>query len=91
MAHLDFKVTCWKRFAVPDDKVEEVIKRLKESDCDEVYDIQDIEGVYFVNDGPDAECEEPMIPSENGGSATQELYNSEGDVIYHNSENENEY
>jgi hypothetical protein len=91
MAHLDFKITSWKRFAIPDDKVEEVIKRLKESDCDEVYDIQDIEGVYFVNDGPDAECEEPMIPHENGGSATQELYNSEGDVIYHNSENENEY
>ena len=91
MAHLDFKVTCWKRLAVPDDKVEEVIKRLKESDCDEVYDLQDIDGVYFVQDGPDAECEEPMIPAENMGSATQELYNSEGDIIYHNSENKDDY
>ena len=91
MAHLDFKVTCWKRLAVPNDKVEEVIKRLKELDCSDVYDIQDIDGVYFVQDGPDAECEEPMIPAENMGSATQELYNSEGDVIYHNSENADEY
>ena len=91
MTHLDFKVTCWKRLAIPDDKVEEVIKRLKESDCDEVYDIQDIEGVYFINSNPNEECEEPMIPHENGGSATQELYNSEGVVIYHNSKNENEY
>lgn len=84
MAHLDFKVTSWKRFAVPDDKVDEVIAKLKESDCDEVYDLQEIEGVFFVQDGPDAECEEAMIPDENYGSATQELYNAEGDLIYHN-------
>jgi hypothetical protein len=87
MAHLDFKVTYWKRLVVPNDKVEEVIKRLKESDCDEVYDLLDIDGVYFVQ----TECEEPMIPVENMGSATQELYNSEGDIIYHNSENKDDY
>jgi hypothetical protein len=91
MAHLDFKVTCWKRLAVPNEKVEEVIKRLKESDCDDIYDLQDIDGVYFVSDGPDAECEETMTPYENEGSATQELYNSEGDIIYNNSENPDEY
>ena len=91
MAHLDFKVTCWKRLQIPDDKVEEVIKRLKESDCDEVYDLQQIEGVYLIENGPDEECEEPMIPHENGGGATQELYSSEGSVIYHNSENPEEY
>lgn len=91
MAHLDFKVTSWRRLAVPDSKVEEVIKRLKESDCCEVYDLTDIDGVFEVKDGPDAECEEPMLPNENGGSATHELYNSEGDIIYHNSENPDEY
>ena len=91
MAHLDFKITSWKRLAIPDDKVEEVIKRLKESDCDEVYDLTDIEGVYFVQDGPDAECEEPMIPSENLGSATQEIYDSNGDIIYHNSTRADDY
>ena len=91
MAHLDFKVTCWKRLAIPDDKVEEVIKRLKDSDCCEVYDLTDILGVYEINDGPDTECEEPMIPSENGGGATQELFDSEGAVIYHNSDNLYEY
>lgn len=87
MAHLDFKVTCWKRLAIPDDKVEEVIAKLKESDCDEVYNLQEIEGVYFVQDGPDAECEEAMIPDENFGSSTQELYNSDGDIIYQNGNN----
>jgi hypothetical protein len=91
MAHLDFKVTSWRRLSIPNDKVEEVIKRLKESDCCEVYDLTDIDGVYQVFDGPDAECEETMIPSENGGSATQEIYNSDGDIIYHNSENKDEY
>ena len=91
MAHLDYKVTTWTRMHIPDNKVEEVIKRLKESDSDEVYNLIDIEGVYFIQDGPDQECEEPMLPHENGGSATQELFNSEGDIIYHNSENENDY
>lgn len=84
MAHLDFKVTCWKRLVIPDDKIDEVIAKLKESDCDEVYNLQEIEGVYFVQDGPDAECEEAMIPDENFGSSTQELYNSDGDIIYQN-------
>ncbi len=91
MAHLDFKVTSWKRIFIPDDKVEEFTKRLKESDCDEVYDLTDIDGVYFVGDHYTSECEEPMIPAENGGSATQELFDSEGNIIYHNSENEDEY
>lgn len=84
MAHLDFKITSWKRLRVPDEKVEEVIARLKKLDCDEVYNLQEIEGVYFVQDGPDAECEEPMTPEENEGSSTQELYNSDGDIIYQN-------
>ena len=91
MAYLDFKVTSWKRLAIPNDKVDEVIKRLKESDCCEVYDLTDIDGVYEVFDGSDAECEEPMIPAENGDSATQELYNEEGNIIYNNSENPDEY
>jgi len=91
MAHLDYKVTTWTRMYIPDDKVDEVIKRLKESDSDEVYDLINIEGVYFVQDGPDQAYEEPMLPNENGGSATQELYNSDGDIIYHNSENLDEY
>ena len=89
MAHLDFKITSWKRLFIPDDKVEEVIKRLKDSDCDEVYDLQEIEGIYLTS--TNEECEEPMIPSENGGGATHELFNSEGDVIYHNSDNLYEY
>ena len=91
MAHLDFKVTCWQRLHVPDDKVEEVIKRLKEIDCDEIYSLQDIKGVYFVENGIDETAEEPMLPSENGGSATQELYDFSGNLLYHNSENPDEY
>ena len=85
MAHLDFKITSWKRLRVPDEKVNEVIERLRwSSDDDEVYELTDIDGVYFVCDGPDVECEEIMTPDENNGSSTQELYNSEGDIIYQN-------
>jgi hypothetical protein len=91
MAYLDFKVTSWRRYYIPDKKVKKVIAMLKASDCNEVYEIHELEGVYELHQGPDQECEEPMIPAENGGSATQELYNEEGNIIYHNSENPDEY
>lgn len=81
MAHLDFKVTTWKRLHIPNDKIEEVIEKLKKSGCEEVYDLQDIEEIYFEDLD---EFEETMTPFENEGCATQELYDSDGDIIYHN-------
>lgn len=91
MAYLDFKVTSWRRYYIPDEKVKKVIAMLKASDCDEVYELRELEGIYELHQGPDQECEEPMIPAENEGSATQELYSSKGEILYHNSENKDDY
>lgn len=87
MAYLDFKVTSWKRIHIPDEKVEEVIQKLKEGDCDAPYDLLDEaeNGDFYIDScGIDLECEEPMTVEENGGGSTQELFNTKGEIIYKN-------
>lgn len=84
MAYLDFKITSWKRIHIPDEKVEEVIQKLKEGDCDAPYDLLEEKGIYFDVTGPDEECEEPLTIEENGGASTQEIYNTDGEIIYRN-------
>lgn len=84
MAYLDFKVTSWKRIHVPDEKVDEVIERLKKGDCDVPYDLLDEDDFYVDLQQPDEECEEPMTIEENNKASTQELYNSDGELIYKN-------
>ena len=84
MAHLDFKVTQWRKVFIPDDKLKEVIAHLSEGDSYSPYDISEIEGCYEVEIKDDELCEEPMLPNENSDFATQEVYDSEGNVIYRN-------
>ena len=40
--------------------------------------------MYFNPGGPDEECEEPLTVEENGGASTQEIYNTDGEIIYRN-------
>lgn len=87
MAYLDFKITSWKRIQVPDEKVEEVIQKLKEGGCDAPYDLLDEaenDDFYIDYCGIDLECEEPMTVEENSGCSTQELYDNDGKIIYKN-------
>jgi hypothetical protein len=84
MAHLDFKISSWKRIYIPDDKVEEVIEKLKNGDVDTPYDLVEEEGIYFNPSGHDEECEEPLTVEENDGASTQELYDNDGNIIYKN-------
>lgn len=84
MAHLDFKITSWKRIHIPDHLVESVIQQLKDGDCDAPYDLVEEDEMYFNPGGPDEECEEPLTVEENGGASTQEIYNTDGEIIYRN-------
>jgi hypothetical protein len=90
MAHLDFKITSWKRVFVPDDKIQETIEKLKAGDCDEPYDLMMEEGYYESTGDIDQVCEEPLLPSENDGFATQELYDNDFNLIYNNSTKDEE-
>jgi hypothetical protein len=85
MAYLDFKITSWKRVRIPDEKVEEVIQKLKEGGCDAPYDLLDEDDDCYIDScGIDLECEEPMTVEENGGCSTQELYDNKDKIIYRN-------
>ena len=65
MAHLDFKITSWKRLQIPDDKIEEVIEKLKAGDAETPYDLLEEDGIYFNPGGPDEESEETMTVEQN--------------------------
>ncbi len=84
MAHLNFKVTRWEKIHIPDELVNEVIEHLKTTEPDEVYDLLNLTGVYYDNICPDDAAEEPVLVSENDDYSTQELYDSNGDIIYQN-------
>jgi hypothetical protein len=88
MAHLDFKVTSWKRVFIPDDKIQETIEKLKEGECDTPYYLLEEEDYYETTGDSDQICEEPMIPSENYGYSTQELYDEMGNILYRNGDEE---
>jgi hypothetical protein len=84
MAHLDYKITTWKRLFIPDEKIDEVVKKLKDGSPYDLYDLNEIEGVYLENSDIDVQCEEHMLVEENNNASTQELYNSAGEIIYQN-------
>lgn len=85
MAYLDFKITSWKRIHIPDERIEEAIQKLKEGGCDAPYDLLDEDGDCYIDScGIDLECEEPMTVEENEGASTQELYDTDGEIIYKN-------
>ena len=86
MAYLDFKVTRWRRIYVPDDKVDETIKKLREAASDGPYDLVDEGTDYFFKQdlGVDEIAEEAMTIEENSNNATQEIYSEDGVLLYSN-------
>jgi hypothetical protein len=79
MAYLDYKVTDWKRLYIPNEKVQEVQEIiLNNKGHYAVDDILSIEGVNAEDIEP---CIEPMLVSDNGGSATIEIFNDVWDTI----------
>jgi hypothetical protein len=84
MAYLDYKVTDWKRLYIPNEKVQEVQEIiLNNKGHDAVDDIFSIEGVREEDIDP---CIEPMLVSDNRGSATIEIFNDVWDTISTNAE-----
>lgn len=84
MAHLDFKISSWKRVFVPDHKIQETIEKLKKGDYETPYELMDEEGYYDSTSFDDQVCEEPLSPEVNFGCSTQELYDDNGELLYKN-------
>jgi len=82
MAYFDIKVSVWQRVQIPDDvDLQKVIKFFEEYDgTSNIGDIGiDVSGYETLYDS-----EHELIPEENGGESTVEIYNSHANLVWNN-------
>jgi hypothetical protein len=72
MAHIDFKITSWERVQVSDDKVEEIISKIKSGEISSSEDLIELtinsEYLGIIDD-----TTEQMTIEENDGQSTIEI------------------
>jgi hypothetical protein len=84
MAQIDFKVTVWERVTIDDDKLDDVIARIKDgtiTSSNDLFDCLDDDCTY---EGTIDDTIEQMLPIENGNQSTIEVLNGEGETIFTN-------
>ena len=82
MASVDFKITNWERIEIPEDKIQEVIERIKNGTCTQASDLMDI-GSY---EGVLEDTGEQMSITENDGQCTIDVIADDGDPIFDNTQ-----
>jgi hypothetical protein len=80
MAQVDFKITNWERVEIPNDKIQEVIERIKNGTCTQASDLMDI-GSY---EGVIEDTGEQMSVAENDGQCTIDVFDENGEPIFDN-------
>ena len=86
MAQVDFKVTVWERVTIDDDKVADVIERIKSGEIttsNELFDCLDDDCTY---EGTIDDTMEQMTPEDNNNQSTIEVLNENGETIFTNVE-----
>jgi len=84
MAQIDFKVTVWERVTIDDDKLDDVIARIKDGtiiSSNDLFDCLDDDCTY---EGIIDDTIEEMLPIENDNQSTIEVLNGEGETIFTN-------
>ena len=84
MAQVDFKVTVWERVTIDDDKMADVIARIKSGEIttsNELFDYLDDDCTY---EGTIDDTMQQMTPNDN--QSTIEVLNSDGETIFTNVE-----
>ena len=84
MAQIDFKVTVWERVTIDDDKLDDVIARIKDgtiTSSNDLFDCLDDDCTY---EGTIDDTIEQMLPIENENQSTIEVLNGEGETIFTN-------
>ena len=89
MPYIDVKITTWERYYFDDfscnvNAIIEEIKTNKNFYPPELANREDFSYYEKVD-----ECDEYITVEENNGLSTIEVYNSEGDLLYHNGDEEN--
>jgi hypothetical protein len=84
MAQVDFKVTVWERVTIDDDKLDDVIARIKDgtiTSSNDLFSCLDDDCTY---EGTIDDTMEQMLPIENDNQSTIEVLNGEGETIFTN-------
>jgi hypothetical protein len=84
MAQVDFKVTVWERVTIDDDKLDDVIARIKDgtiTSSNDLFSCLDDDCTY---EGTIDDTMEQMLPIENDNQSTIEVLNGEGETIFKN-------
>lgn len=71
--YVDFKITCWERVTIPEDRKEEIEGKIKDGTIETANDLVeylDEDGVY---EGMVEETEATMTPEDNDGFSTIEM------------------
>lgn len=85
MAQIDFKVTAWERVTIDDDKLEEVIAKIKSGEISTANDlVEAYEDSYY--EGVMAETTEQMTPEENDYQSTIEVLNDDSETVFTNAD-----
>ena len=86
MAQVDFKVTVWERVTIDDDKLADVIARIKDgtiTSSNDLFNCLDDDCTY---EGTIDAPMEQMTPQENDYQSTIEVLNDEGETVFTNTD-----
>lgn len=81
----DRKVTSWERdyFSVEADSYEEAVSIIRSWECEDVSNISD-NRLFYDEWFALPDTSEPLLPEENGGCPTMEIFNQSGESIMTN-------
>ena len=86
MAQVDFKVTVWERVTIDDDKLDDVIARIKDGTITTSNELFDCLGDNCTYEGIIDDTMEEMTLQQNNYQSTVEVLNGEGETVFTNTD-----
>jgi hypothetical protein len=86
MAQVDFKITVWERVTIDDDKVADVINRIKSGEITTSNELFDYLNGDCSYEGTIDDTIEQMSPFENDNQSTIEVLNGDYETVFTNVE-----
>ena len=87
MAQVDFKVTVWERVNIPDDKLNDVIERIRSGEISSSSDLFYVLDDDCTYEGIIDDTMEPLTPEENDNQSTIEAMTNKGKTVFTNYKN----
>lgn len=81
---VDFKTTVWERVRIPDSLAPLVIDKIRNGEINSASEMFGISEDFDCGYETLLDTSEQMLPEENDGFATIELYNDNNEIIYAN-------